>query len=97
MKMPLGRPNCRHSAMNLPVLVEDLDAVVLAVADEQPAARIHRDRVRLAELARAVPFLPHSLRTCRPCVNFMTRLFLPLRWPSVTKMSPFGATTTSVG
>ena len=37
----------------LAVLIEDLDPVVLAVADEQPAARIHRDRVRLADLAAA--------------------------------------------
>src|SRR5258707_10975427 len=33
------------------VLVEDLDAVVLAVADEQAPARVHGDGVRFAELA----------------------------------------------
>ena len=37
----------------LAVLIEDLDAVVLAIADEQPAARVHRDGVRLADLAGA--------------------------------------------
>ena len=36
----------------LAVLIEDLDAVVAAVADEQAAPRIHRERVRLIELAR---------------------------------------------
>src|SRR5262245_57690489 len=35
----------------LPILIEDLNAIVLAVADEQTAARIHRDRVWLANLA----------------------------------------------
>jgi len=28
------------------ILVEDLDAVVLAIADEQASGRVHRDRVR---------------------------------------------------
>src|SRR5829696_3849197 len=32
------------------VLVENLDAVVLAVPDEQPPSRIHRDRMRNVEL-----------------------------------------------
>src|SRR5947207_11574376 len=45
----------------LAVLIEDLDAVVLAVADEQTPARVHGDRVRLADLSRAralaAPFL----------------------------------------
>src|SRR5688572_5093695 len=41
----------------LPVLIEDLDAIVLAVADKQPATRIHGYRVRLAALdgTRAFP------------------------------------------
>ena len=43
MKIPLGRLNCGQSAMNLPVLIEDLDAVVPAVADEQTALRIERE------------------------------------------------------
>ena len=43
------------------------------------------------------PFLPHSLMNLPSLVNLTTRLFLPLRWLSVTKMSPFGATSTSVG
>src|SRR5258708_26642307 len=35
----------------LAVLVKNLDAVVVAVPDEQPAARIHGERVRDVELA----------------------------------------------
>src|SRR5438105_14490715 len=35
------------------VLIEDLDPIVLAIADEQPSARVHRNRVRLAHLAAA--------------------------------------------
>src|SRR5881398_3393065 len=50
--MPLGRPNCFHSAMK-PFLVEDLDAVVLAVADEQAALRIEGQGVRAVEFADA--------------------------------------------
>ena len=42
----------------LAVLIEDLDPVVVAIADEQPAARIDRERVRLIELARG---------PCRAC------------------------------
>src|SRR2546427_12302202 len=33
----------------LAVLIEDLDAVVIAIADEEAFARIHRERVRLIE------------------------------------------------
>src|SRR5262245_51351203 len=33
------------------VLIEDLDPVVVAIADKQPSARIERDRVRYVELA----------------------------------------------
>src|SRR5690242_538788 len=41
------------------VLVENLDAVVLPVADEQPPLRIHRDRVGNVELAaRGALFAP---------------------------------------
>src|SRR5690606_40161954 len=35
------------------VLVEDLDAVVGTVCDEQPALRVHGEAVRVAELAGA--------------------------------------------
>src|SRR5262249_23708826 len=40
------------------VLVEDLDAIVVAVADEQTTARVHRQRVRLIELVRPGALLP---------------------------------------
>jgi len=36
-----------------PVLIEDLNPVVLAIADEQAAARVDGDGVRLAQLAAA--------------------------------------------
>ncbi len=78
------------------VLIEDLDPVVVAVADEQPALRIQRERVRLIELARAGSGLPHSLMNLPVLSNFRIRL-LPAPWPSATKMSPFGAVTTSLG
>ena len=43
------------------------------------------------------PFFPHSFTNVPSLRKRTTRLFLPLRWLSVTKMSPLGATTTSVG
>ena len=42
------------------------------------------------------PGFPHALMNFPSFENFDTRL-LPLPWPSVTKTSPFGAVTTSVG
>src|SRR5213594_2963874 len=45
----------------LAVLIEDLDAVVLAIADEQTSPRVHRDRVRLAHFTAARAFLPPLL------------------------------------
>jgi hypothetical protein len=45
----------------LPVLVEDLDATVAAVRDEEPAARIEGERVRASELSRAVPVAAEAL------------------------------------
>src|SRR5262245_14415020 len=45
-------PELTPLAEELPLLVEDLNAVVLAITDEQPAARVHRNGVRLTELAR---------------------------------------------
>ena len=52
MKIPLGRLNCVHSVDELAVLIENLDAVVAAVADEQAALGIEGQRVRRVELAR---------------------------------------------
>ena len=52
--MPLGRPNCVQRREVRAFLVEQLNAVVVAVADEHAAARVDRDRVHRAELARPV-------------------------------------------
>src|SRR5216684_3796734 len=43
------------------VLIEDLDTVVAAVAKEQPAARIHRQRVRAVDLAGRAALLAPGL------------------------------------
>ena len=51
MNKPLGLPNWVQLAMWLAVLVEDLHAVVLAVADEEAPLRIHRERVRVEKLS----------------------------------------------
>ena len=81
----------------LAALIEDLDAIVLAVADEQPAARVDRDGVRLADLAGPRALAPQSRTNFPSWLKRTTRLFFPLRWLSVTNTSPLGATTTSVG
>src|SRR5207247_5019820 len=41
-----------------PVLIENLNTVVLAIAHEQAPARVHGDGVRLADLTAARSFLP---------------------------------------
>src|SRR5437879_7270215 len=56
MKMPLGRPNCFHSRKNCP-LVENLNAAVRAVADEDPSPGIQSDGMKAAELAGSRSFL----------------------------------------
>src|SRR5204862_5944429 len=45
----------------LAVLVEDLDPMVATVGDEQPSARVERERVRRSELAGARTELPPFL------------------------------------
>ena len=61
MKMPLGRPNCVQIARNVPLLIENLHAVVVAVADEEAALRVHRQRVRIAKLLGPVALLAPGL------------------------------------
>ena len=56
-KMPLGRPNWVHCAMNSPSWSKNLDAVVRPVADEDAPVGVHGDGVQGAELARRVPGL----------------------------------------
>src|SRR5258708_39206877 len=43
------------------VLIENLDAVVAAVAKKQPAARVHRQRVRAGDLAGRAALLAPGL------------------------------------
>src|SRR5215475_13019711 len=43
------------------VLIEDLDAIVIAVTDKKVSARIHRERVRGVELARSGSLLAPGL------------------------------------
>src|SRR3954468_1205817 len=43
-------------------LIENLDTVVLPIADEQPALRVHGDGVWLADLARARAFVAPFLQ-----------------------------------
>src|SRR4249920_1085226 len=50
-----GAPELRPRIDHVHVLVEDLDAVVRAIGDEQPAFRVERETVRPQELARLPP------------------------------------------
>src|SRR5207237_8929203 len=51
-------------------LMDVLNAVVLAGADEQPSARVDRNRVRLADLARPRAFLPPLLDERAGAIEF---------------------------
>src|SRR2546430_13761307 len=78
------------------VLVEDLHAAVAAVGDVHAVLRTaDGDVVRLVELARPRPVVAPVLMNLPSFENFTTRSFLPC--PSVTKMSPLGATAMPVG
>src|SRR5262249_8320204 len=52
------------------VLIENLDAVVVAVADEQVPARIHRERMRGIDLTRGAAFLAPGLDEFAGLVEF---------------------------
>jgi hypothetical protein len=56
-------------------LVEDLNPVVLPIADEQPTARIERKRVDAVELAGACALLAPRLENLPFLSNFITRAF----------------------
>ena len=84
-----ARPSeLRPLLQEVAVLIEDLNAVVVAVGDEQPALRIQRERVRHEELtglaARAAPFLDEGAVGA----NFTMRLFDTGSWPSLTNTLP---------
>jgi len=81
----------------IPFLVEDLDAAVAAVADEQPPPGIQGDGVRRVELAGGVPFLPQVLMNLPSFENFTMRALESPPCPSATKMSPFEAVVMSDG
>ena len=54
MKMPLGRPNCFHSARNRPSWSKIWMRLFGAIGDEQAALAVHGEAVRLVELARGL-------------------------------------------
>ena len=53
MYKPLGRPNCFHSAMNLPSASKICSRAFPRSPTNSAAARVDRQRVRVSELARA--------------------------------------------
>src|SRR5262245_40602768 len=79
------------------ILVEDLNAVIRAVSDEQSPARVHGESMGHVEfalsLARFAPGLG-EFSVLRELHDARVRLS---PCPSATKMSPLGATTTSDG
>jgi hypothetical protein len=50
-----------------------LNAIVLAVADEEPSARIDRERVNHVEPPGPIPFLPQVFKNFPALSNFKTR------------------------
>ena len=53
MARPLVRPKSWYSRDELPFLGQDLDAMVVAIGDDQPTLGIELERVRRPELARS--------------------------------------------
>ncbi len=97
MKMPLGRPNWRHSSSHVPFWSK----IWMRLFSRSPTNSRPRESIAIVcgslNSPRPDPFRPHSLTNVPSFVNRTTRLFFPFRWLSVTKMSPAGETTTSVG
>jgi len=52
------------------ILIEDLDAVVLAVAHKEASLRVERQRVRAVEFADPLSFLPPSLDELPVLIEF---------------------------
>jgi len=80
----------------LPFLIENLDTVVPAIADDEAPLESQGQGVRLIELARPGPFFPIVLISLPSFENFRIRL-LPPPCPSDTEDVASGATTTSFG
>jgi len=97
MKSPLGRPNCFHSSRKFPSWFEDLDAPIAAVAENSAPWNPWRGAWGVSNSPRSAPFLPQVLMNFPSFENFTIRALESPPCPSATKMSPFGAVSTSDG
>ena len=94
MKIPLRRLNWYQVSSVLKVsAIEDLDAVVVAIADEQaaPSSRRRAPCGCMNSPSGRCPACRTRAGTCRSCrTDEPRRRGRALPWPSATKMSPFG-------
>ena len=83
----------------LAVLAEDLDAIVVAVGDIEPALAVHRQRMRHVESSQADAHGRPNQFTNLPFLSKCTMRGLPSSgvWPSATKISPWGDRITALG
>src|SRR5438034_4353463 len=97
MKIPLGRPNCFHSARNLP----SWSKIWMRLLPRSPTKTLPMESRAMAWSSAnwpvAVPLLPQALMNFPSFENFTTRAFESPPCPSATKMSPFGAVVTADG
>src|SRR6267142_5802674 len=96
--MSVGRPNCLYSAMNLPSWSKAWMRLLPRSATRTRPPRSMMIAWSPSNSPGPFPYLPQALMNFPSFENLTTRSLLSgPPWPSATKMSPLGASTTSVG
>src|SRR5215510_4710288 len=97
MKIPLGRPNCFHSARNLP----SWSKIWMRLLPRSPTNTLPVESIAIAwssvNSPGAEPFFPHALINLPSFENLTIRALESPPCPSATKISPLGEVTTAEG
>src|SRR5215510_6831147 len=97
MKSPLGRPNCFHWSRNFPSWSKIWMRLLLRSPTKIRPLESIAIACGVSNSLGPEPFLPHALMNFPSFENFTMRALESPPCPSATKMSPFGAVTTSLG
>src|SRR5262245_45522567 len=98
MNTPLGRPNCFHVSSSLPSWSKmSMRLLDLSATNSRPRESIAMLCGWFISPGPEPCVVPHDLMNVPSFENFTTRPLAFATCPSVTKTSPFGATTTSLG
>src|SRR5262245_24746326 len=93
MKIPLGRPNCFHSARNLP----SWSKIWMRLLPRSPTNTLPVESIAMAWSSAnspgADPFLPHALINLPSFENLTIRALESPPCPSAKKISPLGEVT----